>query len=126
MAHLVDQRGVNQPLMFREVLDASIATADYDPLATAAASRTKDQKAAVDRGVCVRGDTTGSLYVITWNAYHQNRDALTIAAGGKADLTPVPLRSIANVWEMVPVIKVYAANDATYASASGNINIGIL
>lgn len=128
MANLVDQRGVNQPLMFREVLAVNIATSDYDPLATAAASRTREQKGAIDRGFCVKGNASGNIviYAITWNAYFQNGKALTIASGGKEDLVPVALYTIGNVWEMTPLIKVYANDDGTYPSGCTLMNIGLL
>ena len=128
MTVLTTQRGVNQPLLFREVLAASIATADYDPIATAAASRTKDQKGAIDRGFCVRGNASGNvlIYAITHNAYIQNNKALTTASGGKADLIPVVFYAIGNVWELTPLIKVYANDDGTYPSGCTLINVGIL
>jgi len=128
MANLTDQRGVNQPLMFREIIQASIATTDYDPLAVAAASRTSAQKGAIDRGFCVRPNASGNVIVraITWNAYLQNGKQLTIAAGGKADLVPTTLYAIGNVWEMIPLIKIYANDDGSYASGCTLVNIGLL
>lgn len=107
--------------MFREVLGKSIATADYSPTEIAAGSRTKDDKGAIDRGFCVRPSGSGpvTMYGITWNAYYQNGKSLT-------DLTPVPLYSIGSVWEMVPLIKVYAANDGTYPSGVNTVNVGVL
>ena len=128
MARLTDHRGVSLPLLLTDIIYQSIATADVDPLATAAASRTKNQKAMVDRGFIIRGNAAGAynLYAITWNAYEQNGKALTIAAGGKADLTPVLLYATGAEWELIPLIKVYAQNDATYPTGCATVNIGIL
>ena len=128
MAHLVDYRGVNQPLMVREVIYQSIASADVDPIATAPASRTSAQKGMIDRGFVIRGNESGAynLYAITWNAYEQNNKALTTATGGKADLVPVLLFATGGVWELTPLIKVYAQDDGTYPTGCPNVNIGLL
>lgn len=121
MTQLTNYRGVNQPLMFREVLYQSIATADVDPLATAEASRTPAQKGMIDRGFCIRGNASGAynLYGITWNAYYQNGKSLT-------GLTPVLLLATGASWELTPLIKVYAEDDGTYPTTCSAVNIGLL
>lgn len=128
MAILTTQRGVNQPLMFRDIIAQSIATTDVDPIATTEASRTSRQKSMIDHGFCIRGNASGNvtIYGITWHSYNENGKFLTITAGGKADLAPIALYTVGNTWELVPLIKVYANNDNSYASGCTAVNIGIL
>jgi len=125
---ITNQSGHNIGFELEDVFAVSIESADYDPLAVAAASRTVKDKSAIDKGFFIRPSASGNvtMYGITHKQYRDNGNALTIEAGGTADLVPEALYCVGNQWELVRLIKVYANDDDSYASGATTINVGLL
>ena len=105
---------------FSEIYDRSIATEDYYPGCTADVSDSWSTARINDfwDGFYVRPTTDGVLYVITYHQYLKNKKSVT-------GLVPVKLNAKDGVWELTKVVKVFAHNDGTYASATSDINIAI-
>jgi hypothetical protein len=120
MAGVTGARGLAPAFWFDEIYDRSIATADYYPGCAADVTATWSDARIGDfwNGFFVRPDADGALYVITLRQYENNKKSVT-------GLVPTHLRASANQWEFIPVVKVFAHNDGTYASAASNINIAI-
>jgi hypothetical protein len=117
MGRIHDAEGRGLGLWVDDIENYSIATADFSPL-EGSLTDTEQQK-YIRRGFAVRGDVDGTIYVITWREWKHNREVL-------ADCTPVPLYALGGLFETVPVIKVFASNDQTYATTPTNINVGII
>ncbi len=117
MAILTDREGRNQPLFLDYYEYYSIATEDFSP--TVDPSLTDEQIGIYeDKGFLVKPNADGALYGITLYHYLKNGKSLT-------GLVPQQYIGKDGQWIECRLIKVYAANDATYASIATAINVGI-
>ena len=110
------------PYFIRKPKYVSIATEDFSPMEDASESAT-NQGTYSQRGFLVRALGDGNLYAIPHQDYVDNGYSLT-------GLLPQKFPMSANSWAEFVVIKVYAKNDASYATtaldATDYIGIGIL
>lgn len=114
-------RGNAPAFWHTETYERSIATADYYPgcaldvTAGLSAARIGD----LWDGFFVRPEIDGVLYAITLQQYLDNKKSVT-------GLVPTKLYATAGNYEFQPVVYVFAHDDATYPSATSNINIAIV
>lgn len=144
---LLNRDGSQEPLWFESIGDyTSIATADFDPIATFQAgdttslSRRSTMNKYIKSGFGVKNatDNSGVIYAITWQQFDDYRKAnkaiedshkttgVTPTNYDLSGLTPVEIQLAAGEWCVTPLIKVFADNDATYKSTVTTINIGII
>lgn len=123
-------RGV--PFFFSDYGYATIAAANFDPLTTAVdwrgALNDSQYDYYVKNGFLARPWTNGAFYAITWA---QLEDAMGRAHGLTrvqvlATLVPQEFLAVGGTWVECLLVKVFANDDATYATASTEINIGII
>ena len=125
--NITDNRGRQTPFFIESFSYEHIATADFDPitnLPTTLAGQTAAKIADAigiytQKGFLVRPNTTGLLYGITWRQWIDNKKSLT-------GLIPQAFLGLANTWIECPYVKVYAANNGTYPTASSYCNVAPL
>lgn len=116
------------PLWFTDILDPAadldttiaIATVDIDPL-TSEDFTDAEVALLTENGfaVCNTGDDTGTLYAVTYFQYMRNKKSLT-------GIVPRKITLASGDWCLTPVIKVFAGDDANYATTVTAVNIGII
>lgn len=114
---LTDSKGRNIPFFLDYYEYKSIATADFSP--TEDPSLTESEIGAyTEKGFLVKPNADGALYCITLHAYEANDNTVD-------GLIPQQYLGKDGQWLECRVVKVFAANDATYASIATAVNIGI-
>ena len=120
---LIDNRGRQIPFFVNSFTYEHIATANFDPITLGTDVTGTLNDSGIGKysrnGFLVRPDTDGALYGITYDQYIRNHKSLS-------GLTPQKFLGLANTWIECPFVKVYAANDGTYPSASAYINVAPL
>ena len=110
----------------------SIAAANFDPLTTdtdwRGALNDSQYDYYVKNGFLARPNADGAFYAITWA---QLEDAMGRAHGLTrvqvlATLVPQQFLGAQSQWIECLLVKVFAANDQTYASTATAINVGII
>lgn len=109
------------PLWFDDIEAASIAAADFDPITTLDVPATEHEIGRYSRngfGVKNGTETAAFIRAVTLAQYRANHNSLT-------GVVPRTIYLNGGDWCLTPVVKVFAANDATYPSTGmTNINVG--
>lgn len=132
---LLDNTGRQIPFWFEDILNyASIATTDFDPIATYQAGSMASADLSklnmyVKGGFGVKNatDNSGYIYAVTWAQFqtylNQNKGVLP-ASWTLAGIVPRQIFLAAGEWCVTPIVKVFKDNDGTYASTVVTINTG--
>lgn len=115
--NLTDREGRTIPFFVDYFTYEDIRTADYSPTEDPSTD-TNFLGVIESKGFLVRPDTDGALYGITLYDYINNGNSVT-------GLIPEKFLGLASTWIECRFVKIYAKNDALYASASDYINIGV-
>lgn len=124
MAILLDQEGRTLSLFIDDFEYHSIATTDFSPFENPSLSASKIGS-YIDKGFLVMPHADGTIYGITWRAFVANGKKLTIATGGKANLTPSIYKGKDAEWIPLKWVKIYAKNTNGYTGAVDTINVEI-
>ena len=107
--------GMNEAMTMYDVMAlADLGTADFDPDDTGGAVKAKWLKS----GFYLQADVDTTAYVIPFMDYYNNGYETT-------GLIPVSVYMPAGLWYQMPLAKVYAQDDASYATGTGNFIVGI-
>jgi hypothetical protein len=127
------RNGGSSYVWFEDIEYASIATANFDPLAVYQASPTdatlSHMWTHLKSGFGIKNATedAGYVYAITWSQFmdyvDSNRGILP-ASWTYAAIVPRRLDLAAGEWAVTPIAKVFADNDGSYASSITALNIG--
>jgi len=107
------------PIWFDDIEEYSIATADFNPGTTVTAY---DHENYQRNGFALKNgtETAGFIRAVTLAQYLRNNKSVTGIVPRRIDLN-------GGDWALTPLIKVFAANDATYPSTGMTIvNIGLI
>lgn len=132
---LLTRNGSSLPLWMDDFLYyGSIATSNYDPIATyQAGAKTSVLNAvlweAIKGGFAVKNATAdaGYIYAITWRQFEDYRlqnKQLTEATWDLSAIVPRQIYLLGGEFALTPIVKVFAGNDATYKSTVATINVG--
>lgn len=134
MSRIMLRSGAAMPLWMEDITDyASIATANFDPLATYQATPTSanlsHMYSHLKSGFAVKNatDNSGYIYAITWNqleTYLKANKGLVETSWSYSGIVPRQIHLAAGEWCVTPLAKVFADNDGTYASTVTTINVG--
>jgi hypothetical protein len=135
MARVLNRQGASIPFWFEDILNyVSIATANFDPIATYQASAkttlllsTMNEYVANGFGVKNATDNSGYIYAVTWSQYDnylRTHASITPATIDLSAIVPRQIHLIGGEWCVTPIVKVFAGNDGTYASTVVTINVG--
>lgn len=130
MAILRNGEGINQPIFCRDYGYVDISTDDFDPITTLHdwkypsplemhASR---QGMYMKKGFLARPDADGDFYAITLAQYKDARNSFTDREGN--DLEPELFHGTKETWIECPLAKVFASDDACFATVATSINVG--
>jgi hypothetical protein len=122
-AVLTDREGRNVPLFVDYYEYHNISAADFSPTEDASHS-TEQVGTFMAKGFLVRPNADGDVYGITLHAYLKNINKTT-QLPYLTGLVPQPFDGLAHTWIECRFIKVYAHNDAHYASTATAITIGV-
>ena len=114
---LTDGQGRNLPIFVDYHEYKTVTTEDFDP--SNDPSLTANQIGRyVDKGFLCRPDADGAFYGITLHAYEAN---------GKSTVGLIPERfnGLADTWIECRYVKIFASNDANYATVANHVTIGI-
>lgn len=132
---LLTRTGSSLPLWFEDIpVYQSIATADYDPIATYQASLMDSSDLTLMNSLVAHGfgvknatEDAGYIYAITLNQYldylseNKGIEAVDIDLSG---IVPRQIQLMGGEWCVTPIVKVFADDDVTYASTVVTVNIG--
>jgi hypothetical protein len=112
-------KGKPYPLWFDHIISTSLAAADFDPIAQfPAGSKLLGHYTSNGFGLKNATETAGFIRAITLYQYEMNNKSLT-------GIIPTTINLNGGDWALTPLIKVFAANHATYPSTGmTTINVG--
>ena len=112
---LTDGRNQQVPLFVDDIYIADVSSADFDPYNDGTIT-TSNQAKYLNKGFLVRPATEGSIKVVTWANYKDNKDVVI-------DANAVILTGcVTSKWEEVRVVKVFTGSDTD----ADSVMIGIL
>jgi hypothetical protein len=114
---ITDQEGRNTPFFIDDYEYYSIATVDFSPIEDPSLTESEIGK-YVDKGFLVMPHADGTVYGITWRAYHNNGNDLT-------GLVPKIYKGKDAEWIPCRYVKVFASNDDNYKTIATTINVDI-
>lgn len=110
------------PLWFDDIIAFDISTTDFDPIATEA-DHDIGQYTRNGFGVKNGTETAAFIRAVTLAQFRANHNSTTLPVGEE----PRTIYLNGGDWCLTPVVKVYAADDATYPSTGmTDINIGLI
>lgn len=114
---LTDGQGRNLPIFVDYHEYKTITTADFSPSEDPSLTETQINR-YMDKGFIARPDADGAFYGITLHAYLENKKSLT-------GLIPERFNGLADTWIECRYVKIFASNDASYATVANHVTIGI-
>src|SRR5512133_1827594 len=110
--------GSDYPAFVDDILYVNVATADFSPI--------EDPSPSIPsldayKGFLVRPQADGNFYGITYTQWVRAGRPVALTA-----LVPVLITVSANQWLECPMVKIFAANDATYPCTANPLNIGVI